>query len=215
MILPRRMGLTLALTLSLAAAALDGCVARRAPPAPVIRGQSTATRPEPIITPAAPVALASAPVTMIPAPAILLFLPKALFLRAALFRLPFLLPRGIPSVGHVRSPDGRCALITTTYDRKHGMRQGSPDGVRRGVCGDCICDIYDFGEPETCAKLDQGISDIRSYAIPKSAIRAVTRNTCGPGADLHILGERVHLHAALLASLASHRSAEAGQENQK
>src|SRR5690242_21638700 len=72
MILPRRMGLTLALTLSLAAAALDGCVARRAPPAPVISGQSTATRPEPIITPAAPVALASAPVTMIPAPAILL-----------------------------------------------------------------------------------------------------------------------------------------------
>jgi len=72
MILPRRMGLTLALTLSLAATATAGCVARKAPPAPVFTGQSAASRAEPIITPPAPVALASAPVTMIPAPAIAL-----------------------------------------------------------------------------------------------------------------------------------------------
>ena len=68
MILPRRMGLTLALTLSLAAAAIAGCVARKAPPAPVITGQSAAPRPGTIITPPAPLALASAPITMIPAP---------------------------------------------------------------------------------------------------------------------------------------------------
>ena len=67
MILPRRMGLTLALTLPLAAAAIAGCVARKAPPAPVVTGQSLPPRAEPIVTPSAPVALASAPITMIPA----------------------------------------------------------------------------------------------------------------------------------------------------
>ena len=70
MILPRRMGFTLALTLSLAAAAIAGCVARKAPPAPVVTGQSATSRAETIITPPAPVALASAPLTMIPAPGI-------------------------------------------------------------------------------------------------------------------------------------------------
>jgi murein DD-endopeptidase MepM/ murein hydrolase activator NlpD len=68
MILPRRMGLTLALTLSLAAAAIAGCVARKAPPAPVITGQSSAPRAGTVITP--PVAVASAPITIIPSPGI-------------------------------------------------------------------------------------------------------------------------------------------------
>lgn len=68
MISPRRTGFTLALTLSLAAAAIAGCVARKAPPAPVIAGQSSAPRAGTAITPPAAVAWASAPVTMIPAP---------------------------------------------------------------------------------------------------------------------------------------------------
>jgi len=70
MILPRRTGLTLALTLSLAAAAVGGCIARKAPPAPVITGQSGAPRGEPMTAPPAPAAQASTPITMIPAPGI-------------------------------------------------------------------------------------------------------------------------------------------------
>ena len=50
MISPRRRGLTLALTLPLAAAALGAC-ARTAPPAPVMVGQSTAMRPGPLMAP--------------------------------------------------------------------------------------------------------------------------------------------------------------------
>jgi murein DD-endopeptidase MepM/ murein hydrolase activator NlpD len=69
MTLPRRTALTLALTLPLAALNVAGCVARVAPPAPVIAGQSAAARPEPLVAAPAPVmALAAAPVTMSPPP---------------------------------------------------------------------------------------------------------------------------------------------------
>src|SRR5216683_2643870 len=48
MILPRRMGLTLALTLPVLAAAVLAACARTAPPAPVMAGQSGQTRAAPI-----------------------------------------------------------------------------------------------------------------------------------------------------------------------
>ena len=61
MTLPRRMGLTLALTLPvLAAAALAAC-ARTAPPAPVLMGQSVEPRPAPLIVPPPPPSLREAP----------------------------------------------------------------------------------------------------------------------------------------------------------
>jgi len=72
MILPRRMGLTLALTLPVLAAAVLAACARTAPPAPVMAGQSGQTRAAPI-TIAQPSAPLPPPLTVAvppPAPAI-------------------------------------------------------------------------------------------------------------------------------------------------
>jgi hypothetical protein len=42
------------------------------------------------------------------------------------------------------------ARYSATRNRVHlGMKTIHP----ARVCGDCICDVYDFGEPGTCAKL--------------------------------------------------------------